>query len=604
MILAGVAFLLSLATSLILVRLVRALSLRSGAVAKPREDRWHTRPTPALGGIGIFLSFVLSLSLLLLWRKDIDWSRWGLLVGSATMFLLGLYDDLRKISPPAKLIGQILAAALVIFLGYQTNFFTPKIANPVLAQIPNLLLTFLWLVGITNAINLLDNIDGLAAGISVITVVVLGYFFAASIDLSLLVLAAALAGSLLGFLAYNFPPASIFMGDSGSLFLGFTLAALAIARRPQASNVFAVLGVPTLLFLLPILDTFLVTITRVLRGQSPVQGGRDHTSHRLIAFGLTERQTLFVLYAAAILAGLAAIGIETIDYWLSLILVPLLVISLTLAVAYLGRLRVVASGVPAKSGAFSRLMVELTYRRRILEIILDFFLFSFSFYLTSLVVFGFALPEQQFLLFLRSLPLVYVGCYISCFYFGVYRGVWRYVGMDDLLRYGKAAFGSGLLIFLMVFLVYDEPGYPGWAFLLFGVVLFLCLAASRSSFRLLDLVFGRQTRLPEQRVLILGAGDDGEMAVRWIMMQSELGYHPVGFIDQDPYNYGRQIHGVTVLGSLDRLEEVIEGRKVEGVILTREYLQDATLVQNIKDICRAHGCWIRALRLEFETMEL
>ena len=121
----------------------------------------------------------------------------------------------------------------------------------------------------------------------------------------------ALAGSLLGFLVYNFPPAKIFMGDSGSLFIGFTLASLAIAnQKQQASDVLAVLGVPTLLFLLPILDTALVTFTRLMRGQSPVQGGRDHTSHRLIAFGLNERQTLFVLYGVALASAVLAAALE------------------------------------------------------------------------------------------------------------------------------------------------------------------------------------------------------------------------------------------------------------------------------------------------------
>jgi UDP-GlcNAc:undecaprenyl-phosphate GlcNAc-1-phosphate transferase len=133
----------------------------------------------------------------------------------------------------------------------------------ILPSIANIILTFFWLVGITNAINLLDNMDGLASGVSLIAAGVLCYFFWRGGDDILLLLALALVGANLGFLVFNFPPAKIFMGDSGSLFLGFTLAALSIARRTQASNVFAVVGIPTLLFLLPILDTSLVTITRL-----------------------------------------------------------------------------------------------------------------------------------------------------------------------------------------------------------------------------------------------------------------------------------------------------------------------------------------------------
>ena len=183
-------------------------------------------------------------------------------------------------------------------------------SNEILAQLPNIVLTFFWLVGITNAINLLDNMDGLAGGISLITALILSYFFWQAGNFSLFLFSMALAGALLAFLIFNYPPASIFMGDSGSLFIGFTLAALAIAQRPQASNVFAVMAVPTLLFLLPILDTSLVTITRLLRGQSPAQGGSDHTSHRLVAFGLSERQTLSVLYGVAIFSGILAAALE------------------------------------------------------------------------------------------------------------------------------------------------------------------------------------------------------------------------------------------------------------------------------------------------------
>jgi UDP-GlcNAc:undecaprenyl-phosphate GlcNAc-1-phosphate transferase len=245
----------------------------------------------------------------------------------------------------------------------------------------------------------------------------------------------ALGGSLLAFVVYNFPPASIFMGDSGSLFLGFFLATLAIARQPQASNVFAVMGVPTLLFMLPILDTTLVTVTRILRGQSPAQGGRDHTSHRLVAFGLSERQTLFVLYSVALVSGIVAISIETLDYWLSLVLVPLLVLSLALLAAYLGRIKVVVSAASERAGAITRLMVELTYRRRTFEILLDFLLIGFAYYLAFWTNYGLSMNEVSLGLFLTTLPIALVGTYLSFFIFGVYRGVWRYVGVDELLRY-------------------------------------------------------------------------------------------------------------------------------------------------------------------------
>ena len=243
------------------------------------------------------------------------------------------------------------------------------------------MLTFFWLVGISNAINLLDNMDGLAGGVSFIAACVLIYFLWGTPDPFLLVLALSLAGAILGFLVFNFPPARVFMGDSGSMFLGFSLAAIAVARKTQASNVFAVIGVPTLLFLLPILETTFVTITRILRGQSPSQGGTDHTSHRLIAFGLTERQAVLVLYVIAIVSGVAGVGLEALDYDLSLVLIPLFLILVSLFAAYLARLKMITTFSDTPPSSFTRLVSNLTYKRRLFEIMLDLLIITVSYYL-------------------------------------------------------------------------------------------------------------------------------------------------------------------------------------------------------------------------------
>ena len=594
----------ALGLSLLLVPIVRRVSMRLGYVAKPREDRWHRQPTPILGGVGIFTAFLLSLLVTLLLTGAWNQVRWGVLAGSGLIFLFGLYDDVKHISPPAKLAGQILAAAVVVSQGYTSNFFTPRIPNHIIAQIPNIVLTFIWLVGITNAINLLDNMDGLAGGIALITSGILSIFFWKTGNPGLLAISMALAGSVLGFLFFNFPPASIFMGDSGSQFLGFTLAVLAIARQPQASNVIAVLGVPTLLFLLPILDTMLVMFTRLLRGQSPTQGGRDHTSHRLIAFGLSERQAVLFLYAVALIAGVMAAYLEAVEYWFSLVLMPILVIILALLTAYLGGLKVMTTSLPQKSNrAITRIMLELTFKRRLLEVALDFFLIGVAYYLSFLTYFGFSMDAGGLELFLRSFPIALAGTYVSFFAFGVYRGVWRYIGVGDLLRFLEAVLGCAVLVAGAVFLLYPSQPYSLKIFIFYAVFLFLGLAASRSSFRILDLLSGRQTRQAEQRVLICGAGDAGEMALRWILMNPQMNYRPVGFLDDDPFLAGRQIHGVEVLGRLETLETFLENRQIDGVILTPSVLNEDELGERVVNACRQRGCWVRSLRLEFELVE-
>jgi UDP-GlcNAc:undecaprenyl-phosphate/decaprenyl-phosphate GlcNAc-1-phosphate transferase len=198
-------------TSLALTPLVRRWCLRNGRVYRPRQDRWHTRSTASLGGVAMFAAFTLAALAYTAAASAWDQVPWGLLAGVGLMFALGLVDDFRHLKPPTKLVIQFTAAAITISFGYVIDFFPWTLAN--------VILTFSWLVGISNAINLLDNMDGLAGGIALIAASFLAYFFWLGGSQILLALTLALVGSIMGFLIYNFPPAKIFMGDSGSIFL-------------------------------------------------------------------------------------------------------------------------------------------------------------------------------------------------------------------------------------------------------------------------------------------------------------------------------------------------------------------------------------------------
>ncbi len=590
--------LISLIASLALVPAVRWFSFQTGKVSVPRADRWHLKPTPTLGGVGMFIAFTLAL--LVARFANVDQSlfgeRWSILAGIVIMFVVGIADDYKPISPPLKLAFQLLAATLVIFFGGNTiNFFRWPIAN--------IMLTFLWLVGITNAINLLDNMDGLAGGVALIASGFLSVFFWKTGYPDLLVISLAIGGSILGFLVFNFPPAKIFMGDSGSMLLGFSLAALAIARRTQASNVFAIVGVPTLVFLLPILDTGLVSITRILRGQSPATGGTDHTSHRLVAFGLSERQAVLVLYTIAIISGIASIGIEAWDYDLSLVLIPLLLIVLSLFVAYLARMKVIAAGQSMPNG-ITRLVVNLTYKRRIFELIFDLLLIGASYYLAFWTRFGLNMTSESMVLFLRSWPIILAITFLSLYIMGVYKGVWRYIGINDLLRYILAAIISGGLSWLVIKLAYASQPYTGDVFLLFSIFLLIGLAGSRSSFLFLDRFYARQLNNSKmENVLLFGAEDSGEIALRWILRNPAIGYCVVGFLDEDELKWGNNIHGVDILGGLNKLDKAIDDRQVSGIILTNAKLLQTPTGEELSGLCRAKGVWLRVLRMEFELTE-
>jgi UDP-GlcNAc:undecaprenyl-phosphate/decaprenyl-phosphate GlcNAc-1-phosphate transferase len=598
-------FLLSLVFNIILVPIVRKYSLKTGHVNHPRDDRWNQNPVANLGGIAIFSSFIMSLIIFDLINrvmlKDLYEFRiqWDLLLGSVVVFLLGLYDDFKTLSPPQKLIGQIMAASVVIYGGYTTQFFSPRIENVVLAQIPNIILTFIWIIGITNAINLIDNMDGLAGGISLIAALFLSYFFLTAGNTNLGFLTVSIAGSVLGFLIFNFPPASIFMGDSGSLFLGFTLAVMAIARQPQASNVLAVMGVPTLIFLIPIIDTSMVFFTRILRGASPVKGGKDHTSHRLVAFGFSERKVLLILFGVAILSGLVAAQLESIRYWYSLVIVPVLVLTFALFTAYLGGLKVVDTpNIPQREKAIPRIIGDLTYRIRILEIILDFFLIGIAYYLAFLFRFNFNMNEERLEIFVNTLPIALFGVYFSFIIFGIYKLVWKYASIEDLWRYFQACLGGVLVVWLILEVLFPDGIFISRLFLIFFFLLIIGLALSRSSFRFLQMLSNRQPKPDNMNILIFGAGDSGELALIWSMVTLKSKYRPVGFIDEDPIMLGRQIHGLPILGNIELLPKIIQAKKISGIVISSAYSKNDLQVIEINKVCQNENCWVKHLKIE------
>jgi UDP-GlcNAc:undecaprenyl-phosphate GlcNAc-1-phosphate transferase len=267
--------------------LFRGLAFRLGIVAMPAARKIHTRPMPLMGGVAIYLAFIVALFAL----GDRSYVRQvaGILLGATFCSFLGLWDDQRGLHALVKLAGQLIAAWALIISDVRVQLF----ASPII----NALLTVLWVVGITNALNLLDNMDGLSGGIGataasffLLLAVMSGQYLVGA-------LAAALVGACLGFLVYNINPASIFMGDAGSLFLGFTLAAVGIKLRFPANVTFVTWMVPVTVLGLPVFDTTLVVISRLRRGLNPLTAaGKDHVSHRLVKMGLTQREAVLALY--------------------------------------------------------------------------------------------------------------------------------------------------------------------------------------------------------------------------------------------------------------------------------------------------------------------
>ena len=282
--------------------LLRLLAPRLGFVDKPAARKIHTSPIPLLGGLAIYAAFLVTL---IIFGNQFNVTQLvSIFVGATLVSFMGLWDDRRALPAWVKLLGQILAASVLLISDVSITLFE----WPVL----NWGATLLWMVGITNAMNLLDNMDGLSAGVGAIAAGFILLLAAGSGQYLVGSLAAALLGACIGFLFYNLNPAQIFMGDSGSLFIGFVLAALGIKLR-FPNNITAVTWmIPVLVLGLPIFDTSLVIISRLRRGVNPLTTpGKDHISHRLVERGLTRREAVLTLYLAAGLLGACALFIVT-----------------------------------------------------------------------------------------------------------------------------------------------------------------------------------------------------------------------------------------------------------------------------------------------------
>jgi UDP-GlcNAc:undecaprenyl-phosphate GlcNAc-1-phosphate transferase len=467
-------------------------------------------------------------------------------------------------------------------------------------------LTVFWLVGITNAVNLLDNMDGLAAGVSAIAAGFLAACFVINDQAGEALLPALLAAALLGFLAYNSNPASIFMGDCGSLFVGFFLAGTALlhAGGARSRSLLAVLAVPVLILFIPIFDTTFVTVMRKLAGRAVSQGGRDHTSHRLVALGLSERRAVWLFYLLAALSGGLALLVRSwpFDYSMAAILGFMLL--LTLLGVHLAGVRVYDEGRNGPAGQGRPLiafLVNLSYKRRVFEVLLDVVLILLAYYASCALLFGPVSEGGPWARLLQALPvllLVKMGAFLAA---GVYRGLWRYISIDSLVVYAQAVMLSSLAGALAVRLVFGSAGLTPAVFILDGLILMMLLGGTRVTFRLLRQLLPAGAAGVGRRVLIYGAGDAGELLLREIWNNSGLGCVPVGFADDDPMKKGKVIHGLHVFGGNGALPEICREHRVEAVYLSSGRIGEER-VREVLAECRALGVEVKRMRIVFEPV--
>jgi UDP-GlcNAc:undecaprenyl-phosphate GlcNAc-1-phosphate transferase len=587
---AAAGFVLSLAATFA----VRQTARRYGFVAKPKSDRWHKRPTAMYGGIAIFVvTTILYLAFIPKTPASIV-----LISASTLLFAVGLLDDTLNIKPYQKLIGQLIGVLIVISFGLRL----PLTGN----ELIDIAITTVWLVGITNAINLLDNMDGLAAGIAAIAAILLAIGFAANGQTDELLLTLAFIGALCGFLVFNFNPASIFMGDCGSMFVGFLLAGSVLLNQVggRSRGLFSVLAVPVLILFVPIFDTTFVTVIRKLWGRKASQGGRDHTSHRLVALGLSERSAVLLLYGLAILAGAISFFVGRLQTIRSLALISLFTAVLVIIGVFLSRVKVYedAHDPSAEKNAVFAFIINISHKRRIFEVFLDILLITLAYYFSYVLLLGAFEDGGNWDLFLKTLPLLIILKLGSFLLFGVYRGLWRYTSISDVVIFTKAAAFGSVLSVVAVLLLYRFENFSRTVFILDGILLLWALIASRMAFRIIRQLLPIPINAEGRRVLIYGAGDGGEMVLRELRNNPEWSYQPVGFVDDDPLKKNKVINGLRVFDPNGSLGKICEEQRVAEILISTKSISSDKL-KKIREVCRETGVSVKRAQIKIEPLD-
>jgi UDP-GlcNAc:undecaprenyl-phosphate/decaprenyl-phosphate GlcNAc-1-phosphate transferase len=564
------AFIISISITPFIIR----FSHRYGYVAEPKEDRWHKKPTALLGGVGIFLSFIIPALIFV----PLNALTVGVILCATAIFCLGLYDDIREVKPYTKLVVQIIVTIMIILVGVKV-----KIIPFAYVAIP---LTLFWIVGITNALNILDNMDGLSCGITFVASICISIYSVQNNLHIVVIFSSILSGTTLGFLIFNFYPAKIFMGDCGSLFLGFLLSITTILGTWQeATNLLFVLVFPLFILVIPIFDTTLVTFYRRSSGRSISHGGKDHSSHRLVFLGLSERKAVLILMGISLFFGILIIFLSSLDFFTILILFSILFVCLLFFGIFLGGIRVYAEKAKKPLQRESLINSVILYKKQTLQILVDIVVINIAYVSSYLLKYEGILSNQDLVLIETSLPILILVKIVLFSIFGLYKSEWRYVGINDMIRVFKSVSLGSLICIAIIFILYRFEGYSRAVFVNDYVLTLLMVGGVRVLIRVLKEYFSgvvdESEKLP---ILIVGAGDGGELLLREIRNNPEINYKPIGFIDDDIKKKNRIIHGLRVLGTREVISAVIKQNEIKKVIISILSGEEEDL-QGIYKIC-------------------
>jgi UDP-GlcNAc:undecaprenyl-phosphate GlcNAc-1-phosphate transferase len=585
--------------------IARWISVRVGAIDEPDPRKVHREPMPRLGGLAVLIASGLVLfagqrGVFGPFLKPGEPLASGAAFGLLPVVAISLLDDIRGVRARWKALAHLLGALIAVQIGVVLNPEIHILGAPLQIGLLAAPISVLWIVGVTNAFNLVDGLDGLSAGLALISAVSLGAVFLVAGERVTASCVFVLAGALLGFLPFNVYPAKIFLGDTGAASIGFVLACFALKGGSTLSAGFATV-LPLLVLGLPVAETLISMTRRLVRraqrgGRGVFEADGDHIHHRLLSFGIGHRQAVLILYGVGLLcAVMGFISLFLTSKQAGLLLAAFL-LAASIGVKRLGY----DEFALLRKGIILKVYDAPVVRSALFAVFFDLGLLGLSYYVARGLkrdVWTLNMPSPGSLTLFSLLALATIA---SLWLFGLYRGTWRLASLDDVMRCNAAVLVATGFVWAISPKFLDERAGVS-QLVVFVLVASAFTGGARASYRLLQEQAWRSSTAG-QPVLIYGAGHAGVAALREMQRNPERGMRPVGFLDDDPRLEGKKVSGLPVVGSYASLENSLERAGAIGIAISTAKIPEER-IELIRKIAQRESIAVYRFEIRFDSDE-
>jgi UDP-GlcNAc:undecaprenyl-phosphate/decaprenyl-phosphate GlcNAc-1-phosphate transferase len=579
----------------------RRLALAIGAVDRPDARKIHSTPIARLGGLPVIIAVVAVIVAELL----MPWVHFRLLprdvlaalaLGLAPIVIVSILDDIQSRRAVIKFAAHLAGAAIAVAMGIRLNDTVHLIGHEMHIGWLAIPISILWLAGVTNAFNLIDGLDGLSAGLALISAASLVAVSLVTKQFGMAATAAILGGAVIGFLPYNLYPARVYLGDSGATAIGFILGALTLRGGSTTSAGLAVV-LPIVVLGIPLADTLIAMIRRVVRRIEGASSGvfdadRNHIHHRLLALGYRHERAVMLLYLVGIVLSVLAFASVFMTHQNAALLLGTLLAAAVVGVSKLGY----DEFAVVKKGFILRFYDAPVLKQGLFIVFADLTMIATALYLAVGLKYDDWGVTTQRTMVLAIVPLLTAVTLMTFAIMNIYRHAWSNVNVDDVIRLSTAITLSTIGTYLIARFTLETA--PTVTFMVtYTLVMMAIVNGSRASYRVL-MHWNRRSNRDGEPVVIYGAGKAGTLALREILSNSAVPMRPVGFIDDDPRMRGRLVNGYPVLGDLAELANVVLDGKTRGLVIASEKIPIAK-IESARRLCASAGAWTRVFRIGF-----